>query len=375
MFLKDSYTLLEAVEKTNEKVNAVISAFKKSLNTCKLSKFNSQDSCNEFYSAFFMNNLNLEEGLTSEEWFRVYNTLLCDNTFRTGLIPFIALYKPAEFKGMFNGIRALIPVELETVKDKIRYLSNIQANLYEFRRQFEAIGIETKTQVSDTDTAKFLTVIDGSIGSIYNYARVLLRREVERKADMTAINTSVVNSYEMMKETVGVLESFDDEYLKEYRETMNEMVINKAKDAANDKIQKSLRYQKDFDHKVAKVWRYLQTKRRERKHAEMVGETLRLSHEIRRLIGSGLTGIINPCLPIITWIVTFAIDRATDKRDRDILIADLKGELEIMDEKIAIADRKGDDKEKIELMRIRQKMLREYQRISHIRYRPRVDRM
>ena len=71
---------------------------------------------------------------------------------------------------------------------------------------------------------------------------------------------------------------------------------------------------------------------------------------------------------VITYIVSIVIDRETDKKDRDILVGQLKDELEIIEEKISIAERNGDDKAKIELIRLRQKIQREYRRITKLPY-------
>ena len=84
-------------------------------------------------------------------------------------------------------------------------------------------------------------------------------------------------------------------------------------------------------------------------------------------------GLFSPALGVITWVISVVIDRATDKKDRDILVGQLKDEMEIVEEKISIAERNGDDKGKIELMRIRQKLRREYERIQGYRFD--ADRM
>ena len=114
-------------------------------------------------------------------------------------------------------------------------------------------------------------------------------------------------------------------------------------------------------------------KRRNKKHAEMVGEALRINDELKRLLRSLGIGLFSPALGVITWVISVVIDRATDKKDRDILVGQLKDEMEIVEEKISIAERNGDDKGKIELMRIRQKLRREYERIQGYRFD--ADRM
>ena len=96
-----------------------------------------------------------------------------------------------------------------------------------------------------------------------------------------------------------------------------------------------------------------------------MGETLRISRLIKQAFAVYMTWkIFNPIAGIITALVTTAIDQRTKKNDRMKILNDIKDELEIVDEKINIAERNGDDKSRIEMIRIRQKLYREYERIS-----------
>lgn len=100
----------------------------------------------------------------------------------------------------------------------------------------------------------------------------------------------------------------------------------------------------------------------------MVGEALRVNHELKRILRSGAIGILNPALGVISFVVSVVYDRATDKKDREVLVGQLKDELEIVEEKIQMAERNGDEKARIELIRFRQKLQREYERIQRMRW-------
>lgn len=117
-----------------------------------------------------------------------------------------------------------------------------------------------------------------------------------------------------------------------------------------------------------KKFREIQENRRNIKHAEMVGEALRINREMKRLLAAGAVSIVSPSIAVLGWIVSIIIDQKTDKRDRDILIGQIKDEIEIIDEKISQADRNNDDKAKVELMRMKQRYAREYERINRVRY-------
>ena len=74
--------------------------------------------------------------------------------------------------------------------------------------------------------------------------------------------------------------------------------------------------------------------------------------------------IISPAVAATVLLIDLVIDSKTKVNDRRILIRQLEDEMEIVDEKISQAERNGDDKGKVELMRSRQKLKNEYERVS-----------
>ena len=101
---------------------------------------------------------------------------------------------------------------------------------------------------------------------------------------------------------------------------------------------------------------------------DAIGESLRINNIIKRLLKTGAIGILSPAWAAIYFIISVVYDRATDKRDREVLVGQLKDELEIVEEKIQMAERNGDEKARIELIRFRQKLVREYERIQRMRW-------
>ena len=96
-----------------------------------------------------------------------------------------------------------------------------------------------------------------------------------------------------------------------------------------------------------------------------MGETLKISAMVKKIFRTFISWqIFGPIGGIITAIVGEAIDKRTNKNDRMKILNDIKDELEIVNEKISIAERNNDDKARIEMIRIRQKLYREYERIS-----------
>ena len=367
-----SVFITEAVE-DSKLVNQVIKDLKKSLNICKLAKYKSETECAMFYSAFFMNSLSDGATLTLDEWGTVYNTLLNDNVFSLNLSLFIVLYHPNEYTSMFSTLRNMIPVELEHTKNRIRFLSQTKATLMMIQKGFDTVIENTKVEPINVDGTKFLTVIRMTLDSLVMYTNTLLNREMSTNVnpDDIVITVHGGNMSESATAFIDMLRHCDED-IKAYNEcveAMNEGIVNKAKEAAQAAAVKMRKLSDAFDEKVTKAWNNLRRDQRNRKHKEIVGESLRITNEIKRLMISAPAAVVSPAIAVIIWTGTLMLDRATDKNDRDILVGQIKDELEICEEKIQIADRKGDDKERIELIRIRQKLIREYERVSKMRYK------
>ena len=104
--------------------------------------------------------------------------------------------------------------------------------------------------------------------------------------------------------------------------------------------------------------------RRNRRQAEIVGETLPIFKQIKRILRTAGLAIISPAVAATVLLIDLVIDSKTKVNDRRILIRQLEDEMEIVDEKISQAERNGDDKGKVELMRSRQKLKNEYERVA-----------
>lgn len=372
--------LLEAVadkEDKEQNVNDVIKELKQALNVCKLAKFKSESSNAKFYTGFF--NSSFEETLTFGAWNQVYTTLLNEDAFCNNLCMFIAMWRPKDFKGMFQPIINEVESELRTTQNKVRLLSDAKALFSFMEQRFDSIANTVKAQVNDQETMIFLTTIKSVTTNFMMYFNKLLQDEVTEKTDPDDIVITVRGG--PMEENVFKFESdvqefFDllehaDEWKSNYiKENLNENIVNKGKEALKVAKVKSLKADRAFNDIIMNKVREIRRTRRNRRHAEIVGESLRINAYLKRILKAlGLT-VINPAIGVVSFIVDTLIDEKTKVKDRKILIQQIQDELEIMDEKISIADRNGDEKGKIELMRGKQKLQREYQRITNYRYDP-----
>lgn len=372
--LRNNILLQEAVERTTFDPAPIISDFKKLMNTCKLTKFRSDGECSRLFSGFFMNNVEASEPLTFEQWCVLYTTLLNDTGFCANMCLFMAIWQPSSYMGMFRPLTNLIDSELsQMTKNQIRYLSDAKAFMQFMQMKFNSIGETIKSQTNDQNAIKFIVTVDGVINTNVFYINNLIQRCIDNGYDKDAIE-HVMTIHEPLAEDVqeilDLLENYDNWVSKYCAGPMNEAIVNKVKEAAKVAQVKSEKASRAFDEFVMKRVKKARENRRNRKHAEMVGEALRINREVKRLLGSLAVGAISPAVGVILWVGSVVVDRQTDKRDRDILIGQIKDELEIIEEKISQAERNGDDKAKVELIRLRQKLQHEYERINRFRFDP-----
>ena len=383
MLNKNNYFLQEAVAKTVVFDPApLVADYKKALNTCALTKFKSEDACFLFFSGFFMNQVKIDD-IKVENFIQVYNILWNDPKFVNNLTLYMGIYKPGVYEGMFKTIMNMVDSELSTMKvNRLQYISNVKAFLDNLIVRFSAIKYSIEAQTSQVDSTKFVMIVLSTLQSYYFYMNSLTKREIQstHNADdieyIYEVRTLPEDAQSIIDDMFHAEEQINEmtqKFLSEAAagEALDEGIVNKAVEKAKEANYARKKAENWFEEKITKKVNDLRNQRRNRKHAEMVGEALRINHEIKRLLRSGLLYIIpniGPAAAVITYIVSIVIDRETDKKDRNILVGQLKDELEIIEEKISIAERNGDDKAKIELIRLRQKIQREYRRITKLPY-------
>ena len=350
-----------------------VAEIKKLMNTCKLTRFKSVESCMKFYDAFFIGSTSEDVTLSFKDWAMIYRQLMSDDKFRADLAAFMVMYQPTTYVGIFNILMNQLTSDLNTMRtSRIQFLSDAKALFRMLREDFDGIMILITAQINDPDGLKFATTVNGVLTTHINYINTLIQAELKQDVDKTDVSYVMHTPLdEDVREILYLLEH-GDAWMKEYIEhdTLDEAVVSNIKHAAQALKIKEEKASRAFDEFIMKKVRAAREKRRNRKHAEMVGEALRINHELKRLLKSLGLGMINPALGVIHRVVTTVIDRSTDRKDRDILLGQIKDELEIIEEKIQMAERNGDDKGKIELIRYRQRMQKEYQRINKFRFDP-----
>ena len=374
--------LREATEEDNVNIDEAVKAIRKLMQTAKLTKFRSIDTCARFYSSFFLSTLESGERPSVNEWGAIYTKLLSNDVFCSDMALYVTCYQPTIYTGIFMPFWNLIQSELsEMKKNRIRYLALVKGLVAMMQTRMDGIGNLVKVQIHDPNVIKFITVINQVLGKMIFDINALMSEEMERATKSGDISYSNVQMTPPQEDYV-VSEAFEElTYMFEHpnewiRENvieadeyfLTEGIISSARNGIKQASVATNKVAKRFEEAVTKKIMKLREERRNRKHSEMVGESLKLMRVIKLFLRTGAIAIISPAIAAIQFIVSVVYDRATDKRDRGILVGELRDELEIIEEKINMAERNGDDKERIQLIRLRQKLVKEYERIQKTRY-------
>lgn len=335
--------VLSAVEKNDRQATA-IEDIKKMLNTCVLAKCSNESNNLLFFSIYFNNSSTGNDSLkewTSMDWFNMYTKTLSTGTFYKNLCLFIALYRSPSPDYLFSGLKNLIYNEISECKSPKRLINNIKTNLTNLQSSFTEVYNTVIPQVKyDKDVLKMKEFVNSILTNII--------------MDISLQLENIVNGSDSKTNKANLENGHSDIFI-------DENVIDKAKSVSTDikKIEDA------FDRKVLKAVNKIRDNRRKMKHAEMVGESLRISREIKRILTVLPIGLINPAIAAIIYIASIIYDDKTDVRDKAILIGDLKLEIKIIEQKIESAERKGNEKEKEMWIRQKDKLDRELERLQN----------
>lgn len=362
--------ITEATESL-KKMDKIKTSLRKKLNICKLANFKSETDCSDLFSVFFCNSLPENFTINSTEWFGIYTTLFSEPKFFENLTLYIGCYKPTSYEMLFRGLRNLIDQELaEKERNRISYLSVSLSNLQQLSAQFSAIYQIATRRYVQPDMVIFAKTCVTVLSQYQTELINIMNKEMQdaETSDPLGVVT-YVRSNQISEEAVELLDGLEelrvlieDAYCNK---SISEGVVSTAKDYVNNALVKKRRVIDYMDRTIFKLYDTWRKRKETKNHEQMMGETLKLSVAIKKVFQTFISyQIFGPLGAIITAIVTYAIDKRTTKTDRMKIANDLKDEIEIVGEKIAIAERNNDDKAKIEMIRIRQKLFREYARIT-----------
>jgi len=363
--------LQEATENKDLNTGKVAQELKRQLNTCKLTKF-SKEPCAKFYSSFFLQSLE-DSNPSVADWGAIYTQLLSEDKFCEDLSIFMVNFRPSIYEGLFIPLWAEIQSEATRHKnDRVRYLQMTKAMMTMIHSRMAGIANMVKSQISDINSLKFCSTVEQTLSKMCFDIQALINTEIAASVspdDVTyARNVATVPLTESMRDLLDLLEHCEEWYDAFMTGAINEGIVGDASMKVKEMKLAQKKAERQFDEMVMNKIRIIREERRNAKHAEMVGESLRVMREIKRILKFAPIALLSPIAAAIVYLCSIFYDRATDRKDRKILVDQLRDELEITNEKIQMAERNGDDKARIELIRFRQKLEREYERIMHVRY-------
>lgn len=247
------------------------------------------------------------------------------------------------------------------IKDKVdakvidKYISKYEKEIDKTRRKID----NCKNKQQKKELEDFLNVLEKGLSNLEDRKwklededTVVLNKmkEIGDKELDEAVNI-LVKEYYMLTEDQRII-LFDEDFI------LSEGVIDTVKNET-----KVLKH--GTDKKIASMDRWFQSTARTIKHGiqnksrtELIeNESFpKMSKMIKRAIILGTTWAINPAVAIIGAMTAFVLSKRGTEKQRKKLIAELNNELELINEKIKDADSNNDKKQKYELIRLRQKV-------------------
>jgi hypothetical protein len=152
--------------------------------------------------------------------------------------------------------------------------------------------------------------------------------------------------------------------------------VRNVKDKVTNTIVKfTVRDKEMSDQLNEKFNRYLGEYKENKKinaYDKIVKDSFNLSKLLKNLIGSSIIALLIPggiqvkvIAAVTMLLIKFCLDKRTDEKHKAIILADLKFEKTMLDEKIRDAESKGDKKSKYQLMRTQNQVDRAIDRIRY----------
>jgi len=234
--------------------------------------------------------------------------------------------------------------------------------------------LDTKARLPDIESLK--TNLRELVAKIRSQRLLILPQEDDHETTEMVFNTLSNSDIQFSATLDAVLEMCQELLDAGLIEESMATKMRRAKDKVVNTITKFSLKDKEMSEKLnEKFNRFLGDYKENRKVAtydKLVKDTFNLSRMLKSLIGSGIVALLVPggvqaklVSAIIFLLIRFAKDRRTEDKHKKVIVADLKFEKTVLEEKIRDADTKGDTKSKYKLMRINNEVSRAIDRITY----------
>lgn len=191
------------------------------------------------------------------------------------------------------------------------------------------------------------------------------------KTDEELLQESLENIIDLMaRRDIELLESFVYELQDE--QYFHEGVAENVRHAKNKVVSTTKRVNRTVNHKINKAGDHLDNLIKIAKkdiiganRDEIMSNHIKVSTIVKGVLKSGIVTLIHPVAGLVYMCTKLILKGKLRTREREKILADLKLELEICEEKINDATNAGDKQKKYELMRLRNELKRSILRLQN----------
>lgn len=268
-------------------------------------------------------------------------TLLADRVIKDSVnAKFVGRYI-SQYKLQLHNIERQITKESDP--EKLKSLNKVKENLERSISKLE----DKKYQL---DKAKDKTVDDYHIDNFLEESLDIYKFS-EFEAEEALTNMDIIIDAMTNGDYVNIFEE----------EILNEGVKDKVKVATNNVSKKERKLDRWFEDSLKGFRQIMIGKEREK---IITNGLPPLSKMVKAAIIAGAAYAINPAIAAIGIITTMASKKWVTRNEKAKILRELKQELEIVEEKIKHADASGDKEKKYQLMRLKNKLTVDIERIK-----------
>lgn len=232
-----------------------------------------------------------------------------------------------------------------------KYISKYESEIRKVNSQIE----KTKNNKKREDLEKHLKDLEEGLSNLEDKRDQLDDTDSglvsPRMKELAADESTLIEALDMFRYNTLHLTDEQFEFL-----ISDDDILDESKFIKN--IKKAItRREKRMDKWFNDTYKDIRNKSYNEKRNDMVENNIpRVSKMIKRALGLGAAWAINPAIAALSAIVMVAVSKAGTEKTRKRLLAEINHELELVEEKIKDADANSDKEQKYELMRAKQKL-------------------
>ena len=242
--------------------------------------------------------------------------------------------------------------------DELRLITNCiyESNIID-KEKIINIYTEYKNELKPEDRFTFKPIIESAIDKLNRRQEPKVCYYLEEYEDYNNITHALLEGKLKTKFKIA------NSKVTKKANLVKSRAINKAKDLNTKQKLASSKLDNFVDNFYDKAQRELSNKNREQ---VIKGNILpSFSTIIKMAIGSAGVGLVNPALGVISFVGGLAVSKKGTKKEKQYILDEIEVQLELVDKKISYAESNNDMKALENLLKIKQRLQREKQRIIY----------